>query len=350
MYQDEATISFHWGKQIISMSGIPRYSIARKKHLIYNGCMDRLDIQGVSFSTTSPTMLYVLTRHVEIYHFPMNYVKLYEHTYDVSLQAEEGPVCDLLRVNTNDGSVTSMAVEGLELDDVWNVTCHAEFVYFVTYDAVYQCVAKNCCTLSAVQSFPYDHILMPEVVGGNNHLYLYTSNILCIIDIDTMTSLPAISLQHDAWDIAVSGDDRLHVATHDGVHIYTADGTYTGQSYLDGRHCNSVTCVGDGYVAVACTPDRLIWLISCDLYVTATYKISMDLTSCIKYNPADGTLAIVNNHNCCELVLLPQEVYRPPFSLFSLCMSTIILNADELPISLLPSTFYERILNAKQFC
>ena len=142
MYQDESTISFHWGKQIISTSGIPRYSIARQRQ-IYNGSADRLDIEGVSFSTTSPDVVYVLTRHND------------DYDCDTSAYADEvayGPECEIFTINTYDDSVTSMAVEGLELDDVLNVTCHSKFVCVMTPDAIYKCVAKSRYTLSAVPS------------------------------------------------------------------------------------------------------------------------------------------------------------------------------------------------------
>ena len=332
MYQDESTISFHWRKQIISMSGIPRYSTARQRQ-IYNGSADRLDIEGVSFSTTSPDVVYVLTRHNDDYDCDTS-----AHTDEVAY----GPECEIFTIDTYDSSVTSMAVEGLELDDVLNVTCHGKFVCVTTPDAIYKCVAKSRYTLSAVQAFPYDYILTPEVVAGNRYLYLHSCRMLCIVDSDTMTRLSTVSLQHIILDMAVlRDDDKLHVATRDGVHIYTGDGTYTGQSYLDGRHCNSITFVADRCVAVA--SNTFISLVSHDLTVISTYEINVDFTPFIRCNQADGTLAIVNNHNCCELVLLPQEVYRPPFSLFSLCMSTILLNADELPISLLPPKLFRLV-------
>ena len=241
-----------------------------------------------------------------------------------------------------------MAVDGLDLDYVWTITCHGKYMYITTYDTIYKCVDKSGCTLSAIQALPYDFIVPPHVVAGNRclYMYLYNCKMLYIIDSDTMTPLSCISLQHNAWDIAVSEDDRLHVATYNGVHIYTTDGTYTGQSYLDEEECQSIICISDGYMAVM--PNGLILLISSDLHTIAAYKINMNLIQRVKYNPVDNTLAIVNNNsNCCELVLLPQEVFQPPFSLFSLCVSTISLYADKLPISLLPPKLYRLILNTK---
>ena len=166
----------------------------------------------------------------------------------------------------------------MDLDHVWTMTCHGKYMYIITYyNTIYKCVDKRGCTLSVIQALPYDSILPPNVVAGNKCLYMYVYNceVLYIVDSDTMTLLSTISLQHKAWDIAVSEDDRLHVATYNGVHIYTTDGAYTGQSYLDGKECESLTCISDGYMAV--TPNRLILLISHDLHMTAAYKIDMDL-------------------------------------------------------------------------
>ena len=53
---------------------------------------------------------------------------------------------------------------------------------------------------------------------------------------------PGHYLEHVVCDIAVSEDDKLHVATEGGVHVYTTDGTCTGQSYLAGEKCMSITC------------------------------------------------------------------------------------------------------------
>ena len=92
---------------------------------------------------------------------------------------------------------------------------------------VYKCVAKSGCTLSPVQAFPFDPVLMPDVVGGNKRLYLHSWRVLYIIDSDTMTLLSFVLLQHEVLDMAVSEDDKLHIATRNGVHIYTTDGAYT---------------------------------------------------------------------------------------------------------------------------
>ena len=113
--------------------------------------------------------------------------------------------------------------------------CHGKHIYVVTCCAVYKCVEKSNCTLSAVQVFVYSYRLPPFIAIGNGYLYLYKyearNKAVSIIDSDTMTLLSTILLQHNAWDIAVSCDSRLHVATYmcdNGVHIYTTDGTYTG--------------------------------------------------------------------------------------------------------------------------
>ena len=91
------------------------------------------------------------------------------------------------------------------------------------------------------------HTLALAIGNGRLIQYCRTLYDFIIIDSDTMTLLSISSLQRHPNDIAVSTDDKLHVATYDGVHIYTTDGTYTGQSYLDGQWCESVTCTSNGY-------------------------------------------------------------------------------------------------------
>ena len=56
-----------------------------------------------------------------------------------------------------------------------------------------------------------------------------------------------------------------------------------------------------------------------------------------------GNSLVIMDSTGSSFAIVPQEVYRLPFSLFSLCMSTILLNADELPISLLPPRIHKLV-------
>ena len=158
-----------------------------------------------------------------------------------------------------------------------------------------------------------------------------------------MTLLSISSLQRHPNDIAVSTDDKLHVATYDGVHIYTTDGTYTGQSYLDGQWCESVTCTSNGYAVSVDINSRNVHIaiLSHDLTcISYVHLYTYSLCDVVRYSSVDNSLA-VTKHN--RVIQLPQELYQPPFSLFSLCVRTILPLANDLPTFLLPPTLYKLV-------
>ena len=170
-----------------------------------------------------------------------------------------------------------------------------------------------------------------------------------VIDSDTMTLISTVPLQGDVWDVAVSRDGKLHAATSRGVRVYTADGTYmyTGQSYLDeltcmsSSECMSITCTINGYSIVGMM--YRVAVVSSDLtsvHYISTGRMGYEHVVC---NAVDNSL-VVWNYDYSHVVVVPLEVYQPPFSLFTLCVSTIILYKNELPISLLPPRLYKLIL------
>ena len=149
-------------------------------------------------------------------------------------------------------------------------------------------------------------------------------------------------IPHIAYDIAVSQDDKLHVTTDNGVHIYRADGSYTGMVYLEGEDCCTIACTSNGYIVVGM--ERKVAVVSSDL--TSTHYImlsSMSHWCYVRCSPVDNTLAIVDYWwNSYRFILLPQETYQPPFSLSTLCKSTILSHPDVLLTTFLPPIIYRQ--------
>ena len=156
-----------------------------------------------------------------------------------------------------------------------------------------------------------------------------------------MTLVSTISLCHDAYCIAVSQDDKLHVTTNNGVHIYRADGSYTGMVYLEGERCLPIACTSNEYIVVGMK--RKVAVVSSDL--TSTHYImltSMSHWCYVRCSPVDNTLAIVDWSGNGSFILLPQETYQPPFSLSTLCKSTILSHPDVLLTTFLPPIIYRQ--------
>ena len=140
---------------------------------------------------------------------------------------------------------------------------------------------------------------------------------------------------------------QLHVATSIGVHIYTTNSVDTCQSYLDGEVCTSIACTSNGSIVVGMM--NKIAVVSSELRSIYYLHISTCTPSTryyrVRYNTVNRSLAVLVSENeqywdCsyCKLLLLPPEAYQYPFSLTSLCISTIVQYADVLPINLLPTT------------
>ena len=265
--------------------------------------------------------------------------------------------CEIFSLCCSTLALTKMAISGLQSrGHITRLLYHDGLVYVVQWfglhigAAIYKCNIEHNSSLRVVGSYTcttrHRHMLshMLRIKGG--YLYSSTSTNIDVIDSNTMTLLSTIMLPCTCGitDIATSKDNKMHVATVNGVRVCTTDGTFTGQSYLDGVFCVSITCTSDGYSIVGMK--EKVAVVSSDLisvhYISAT---SMGTWHChVMCDAVDNSLVITDMLNSREsLVIVPQEVYRPPFSLFSLCMSTILLNANELPISLLPSRFCEQI-------
>ena len=150
-------------------------------------------------------------------------------------------------------------------------------------------------------------------------------------------------------DVAVSKDGKLHAATSRGVHVYTTDGAYTGQSYLDeltctssSVRCMSIACTTNGYSIIG-MKDRVA-VVSSDstsVHYISAGSMYYDYVIC---NAVDNSLVVWNYEAAgyLDVVVVPSEVYQPLFSLSTLCVPSIMLY--ELPISLLSPRACELIL------
>ena len=295
--KDEVVLAIDWKSSKIPYT-IQRYKPSHKK------------IYDVSFSSNSPDVLYILTNDDEVFSFEVSTL-----------------------------TTTKMVIIGLQsTSSIWRLLCHYEAIYIAQCSGtVSKCIIGDNYSLRVTSTYYRSHHYIPSRVIPSKHTYIhyFSNSLVDIIDSDTMTLLSTVSLLQRANDITI--DDKLHIATDNGVHIYTTDGACTGQSYLDGEWCQSVVCTGNGYSVVGMKYKVALVCVSNIIDAASIYYIST-MTSMSYYrvtcNVVDNSLAIVDWDKDC-LVLVPQEVYQPPFSLFSLCMSTILLHVDELPISLL---------------
>ena len=253
---------------------------------------------------------------------------------------------DVLYIVTDDGAIHSLNITTLavtkiiKLQSAGGLLCHNDTLYISTSAAIYKYTTDEEC----LTSINNDGDWWFGAVGKDDKLYYISTNrrSIGVIDSDTMTLISTISLCHDACDIAVSQDDKLHVATNNGVHIYRADGSYTGMVYLEGERCWSIARTSNGYIVVGMK--RKVAVVSSDL--TSTHYImlsSMSRWCYVRCSPVDNTLAIVDYWwNSYRFILLPQETYQPPFSLSTLCKSTILSHPDVLLTTFLPPIIYRQ--------
>ena len=266
------------------------------------------EIWSISFSSISPDVLYILTFDGAIY--SLNIITL-AVTKIINLQSVAG-----------------------------DILCHNDILYISTSAAIYKYTTDGEC----LTSINNDGGWWFGAVGKDDKLYYTSQNSTSIgvIDSDTMTLISTISLCHDPYDIAVSQDDKLHVTTDNGVHIYRADGSYTGMVYLQGEHCCTIVYTSNGYIVVGMK--RKVAVVSSDL--TSTHYIMLSSMSCwcyVRCSPVDNTLAVDwNTPRGNRFILLPQETYQPPFSLSTLCKSTILSHPDVLLTTFLPPIIYRQ--------
>ena len=298
--EDEIDLSIDW-KGLKITNTVSQYRIPKE-----------IQIRNISFSSTSPDVL-VLTSGNEIF-----------------------------SLNISTLTLTKMVISGLQ-STIVGLLCHNQAIY-IAQDAISKCSIEGSCSLRVTGRWnllPYTYYRMSLAINGG---LLYVCSVgtrsMYSIDSDTMTLISTIPLQYNVRDAAVSRDGKLHAATSRGVRVYTTDGTYTGQSYLDKLTCISIAHTTNRYSIVG-MKDRVA-VVSSDL--TSVHYISTGgmCYNCIMCN--DNSLVVWNCYNAADVVVVPPEVYQPPFSLFTLCVSTIILYKNELPISLLPPRLYKLIL------
>ena len=251
---------------------------------------------------------------------------------------------DVLYILTDDGAIHSLNITTLAVTKIINfqsvhvgdLLCHNDILYIRTSAAIYKYTTDGEC----LTSINNDGGWWFGAVGKDDKLYCISriGRSIGVIDSDTMTLVSTISLCHYAFDIAVSQDDKLHVTTNNGVYIYRADGSYTGMVYLEGEDCCTIACTSNGYIVVGM--ERKVAVVSSDL--TSTHYImlpSMSHWCYVRCSPVDNTLAIRWNGG---FILLPQETYQPPFSLSTLCKSTILSHPDVLLTTFLPPIIYRQ--------
>ena len=276
-----------------------------------------------------------------------HFTQLYKMQYEIDDISFSSTSPDVLYILTGDGAIHSLNITTLAVTKIINLQsvagdllCHNDILYIRTSAAIYKYTTDGEC----LTSINNDGDWWFGAVGKDDKLYYRSRSRrnIGVIDSDTMTLISTISLCHDGYDIAVSQNDKLHVTTDNGVHIYRADGSYTGMVYLEGERCWSIACTSNGYIVVGM--ERKVAVVSSDL--TSTHYImlpSMSHWCYVRYSPVDNTLAIVDYWwNSYRFILLPQETYQPPFSLSTLCKSTILSHPDVLLTTFLPPIIYRQ--------
>ena len=280
--------------------------------------------------------------NLKIPHFTQLY-KMPNRINDISFSSTSP---DVVYILTGDGAIHSLNITTLAVTKIINLQsagdllCHNDILYIRTSAAIYKYTTDGEC----LTSINNDGDWWYGAVGKDDKLCYRSRNgrSIGVIDSDTMTLISTISLCHYAYDIAVSQDDKLHVATNNGVHIYRADGSYSGMVYLEGERCWCIACTSNGYIVVGM--ERKVAVVSSDL--TSTHYImlsSMSRWCYFRCSPVDNTLVIVDwrvYDN--RFILLPQETYQPPFSLSTLCKSTILSHPDVLLTTFLPPIIYRQ--------
>ena len=260
-----------------------------------------------------------------------HFTQLYKMQYEIDDIRFSSTAPDVLYILTDDGVIHSLNITTLAVTKIINLQsadgllCHNDILYISTSAAIYKYTTDGECLTFINNDGDWWH----GAVGKDDKLYYRSRNgrSIGVIDSDTMTLVSTISLNSIAprthlfsyfhpipHDIAVSLDDKLHVTTNNGVHIYRADGSYTGMVYLEGQRCRSITCTSNGYIVVVM--ERKVAVVSSDL--TSTHYIMLSSMTCwcyVRCSPVDNTLAIVDWN---RFILLPQETYQPPFSLSTL--------------------------------
>ena len=278
-------------------------------------------ISDISFSSVSPNILYILTHDDEIFRFEINALTLTRMTIVPYLKR----LCCLV--------------------------CHKDYVYITEKGrTIHKYAIENSHTLRQVSLCHThrrnEHFTSDSVAISRIGLLYHCDgrSYLPIVNTHTMELQSSKYLDHYQYDMAIKYD-QLHVATKSGIHIYTSDCKYTGESYLNGEVCGSVACTSHGYTIVGMK--NKIAIVSQDL--ESTYYMQMSTPSKSSYHVRCGTIdnsiAIVDS-TCSNvyLTIVSQEGYTPPFSLQTLCVSTIALHRNELPaITLLPPKLKELV-------
>ena len=143
------------------------------------------------------------------------------------------------------------------------------------------------------------------------------------------TAVGTIELaDHFPTGLAVDRYDKLHVCCQNSVQLVDADTHTAGIGYATGIEAYKVAVDSDGYSVLASGNFLTVFGPSRDLLY---YITGFNYPRCLAVSP-EGALYVAVK----EVVKLP--LLHPPFRLSSLCIHSILLHLDQLPVENLPPT------------
>ena len=267
-------------------------------------------------------------------------------------------------------TLRKIAISGIDLTTFhwryYGLLCHNENIYIAHQDSrqfhIYKCAMEDSSSLRVSNSNSYPpqnmiHLPLSPLCSWPKALAIKDGKIYCtttifnitIFDSDTLALISNIAIEgHVPNGIVIPDDDNLHLATGNGVHIYTTDGAYV-QSYLDEVYCRSIACTNSGYILVMTEQiehlDKIaVFKFQCGsltprpvAYITTTSAKYFDIgCTCSPGN----SLVMVTNDN--QVAIVPQEAIFPPFLLQTLCMSFVSNHPEILLANCLPPALYRQ--------
>lgn len=180
-----------------------------------------------------------------------------------------------------------------------------------------------CTNSTSLFVIGVDPNLMKVVVN----IYDKESKKLC-----NQVKLP-LSSTDNVTDACVSSNKMiLQLATGCGVGRYSLarEGQYL-IGYLPEEYCEAITETKDSYTIIAIAQKLNVIYPKC----SGLFSIHGNITpTSLAIDPVKEDLWILDTE--CRLFSLPKNLYTPPFSLLSLCLSVVFLQLHELPMFLLP--------------
>lgn len=283
-----------WKSSLFPYFDIPWYHVDKK-------------IMIITFSATSPDVVYALT-------------------FD-----------EVLQIDIIQGTATKMNILGVNLNFSHSIpmyiSCLGTYLYLAVHLYLYKFEISG--DVLVFKSLIREYSSCFYMYNGKkycirNIAYFHVAELfqLIIMDIEGQSVLAYTTIFDCVpHGITVTGQGKVHIATSHTVLVYE-NMERTG-TYLDHHFCHSIASssttvlVGVKYAVVGVCPE------TCHVLYTVTVpEISFVWCSLI-----DDTLGLVHRE---KLMILPKEVYRPPYCLASLCLSVIQDHYDQLPVGMLP--------------